>query len=55
MNIKLFNPASAECAATELARLPVDAQEIVSKPKEIMDKVSNSLFYKPFLKKMAIF
>jgi len=32
MNTKQFSPAWAQCAATELARLPVDAHAAVSKP-----------------------
>ena len=33
--MKLLSPASAACAATEFARLPVEAQETVSKPNSM--------------------
>src|SRR5579885_2578360 len=35
MNTYDSNPAAAACAATELAKLPVDAQAIVRKPNSI--------------------
>ena len=35
MKMKQRNPACAACAATELARLPVDAHETVSNPNSI--------------------
>ena len=33
MKIQAFNPSRAACAATEFARLPVEEQATVSKPK----------------------